>query len=240
MKKMGVTCFWTGGTVASEMSQSGGGRSYAASGPRQVILNSLRQVPYATFKPAQTLMHGDGSDHPRAHVLDLGRSAMRYVSSVDGILAFCGTDSMNVNANILALIGNEVLTIPLVLCGSIKASDKEGSGASVNTFTGGYFSAYGGRSGIFQVRPNGRVITSRIDTPDGSFDWHSRDYGKDFHRLSSLYFSRGDMEDDLAERRNHSFARVQLEKLIGRDGELRESVLNGGGSFSRFINTEKI
>src|SRR3989338_6547823 len=162
----------TGGTVGS-------GRR--ADGARDVDPNALssnqrvlRTVPFTKYVHVPVTMVGDSSLHAREQLLEFGRAMVHYAGEKDGSVASHGSDTLNLTAATLALMGNELWLYTCVLYASMKGPDKTNSDAPFNTFAAGFFAAYGNGSGVFAVRPNGVIITSRHDTPGGSVDWHGR------------------------------------------------------------------
>lgn len=181
------------------------------------ILAQLRTIPFTQYQPVSVRMNGDSSDHPRKDLLDLGNTALQYAGEKDGIIVSHGTDTMNLHAAALALMGNELWRYPVVFLGSVYGPEKRGSDAPINTLTAGIFAAYGDGSGIFAVRPNGIVVTNRHDTPSGSIDWHSRVAPKEFHGSRSFQSFLNDLEEEVLrheQRKGGYFARVRLEKIL--------------------------
>ncbi len=207
----------TGGTIGSGITSSGV-REVDVQAQSQT-LQLLSKIPFTQYHSVQVQMRGDSSAHPRAHLLDLGRTALQYAGESDGIVIEHGTDTMNLSAATLALMGNEVWKTPVGFLGSIKGPEKKESDAPQNTLAMGFFAAFGDASGVFAVRPNGVIITSRHDTPGGSIDWH----GRGIPQAKQAYFARVKLESlvnenydvifDLTKRKHRSLGR-ELEELI--------------------------
>ncbi len=187
MKPREVHYIPTGGTIGSTPTSNG--RETSAAVEDEILEHLRANVPCALFIPQRTVMRGDSSDHPRRHVIELGRTALEYADSGEGTVISHGTDTINLSAATLALMGNERWKSPVVFLGSMKGLDVKGSDAPANITTAGYFAAYGNGSGVFAVRPEGVIITNRHDTPAGSIDWHSRPYQSQLAERHELHRS---------------------------------------------------
>jgi len=162
----------TGGTIGSGKNQEGVRDLdlQAQSITRQL----LERIPYTSYEDLPVQMRGDSSAHSRADLVDFVQTVISQANQADGVIVEHGTDTLNLTTAATALAGNEVLTVPVTFLASIRGPDQKGSDAPENTFTAGIFTAFGDASGVFSVRPNGIVVTSRHDTPAGMADWHSR------------------------------------------------------------------
>ncbi len=212
-----------GGTVDSGINSQGVREAdpHAQSYARQMLM----KIPYTDWEDLSVQLKGDSSNHPREQQVELAQRVVNEVSRNDGAVVSIGTDTQNLTAVIMALIGNEVLKVPVVLLGSMLGPDREGSDAPENTITAGFFAAYGDASGVFAVRPGGMIITSRFDTPAGSVDWHSRgslDKQRAWHDLRNKYFT----ERQIAQKKNQDL-RVLLDQKKYLDG-----IIDSNASFS--------
>jgi L-asparaginase/Glu-tRNA(Gln) amidotransferase subunit D len=231
----------TGGTIGSGIREDGAREASAEAGDRNLeILKRIPQVRYhdVRVEVGPYSMTRDSSAHPRGHLIQLGKVALQYANNHDGIIVEFGTDTMNLSAATLALMGNEVWTRPVTFAGAMKGSDAVGSDAPRNLITAGIFTAYSKCSGVFAVRPNGVIITSRHDTPGGSIDWH----GRGIPQAENAYFARVDLEGLVDEEGRFLNERPQLkglyQELTGRiklqrdyeDGTLdyKDQVVVGG------------
>ncbi len=161
----------TGGTIGSGLTDKARDVDPAV---QDKILRFISKIPATEYRSVNVKMKGDSSAHPREHLLDLGRAALKYAAEKDGILISYWTDTMNLAAGTLALMGNEMWRFPVTFLGSMKGLEKTDSDAPKNALAAAFFTAYGNASGVFAVRPHGTIITSRHDTPGGSIDWHGR------------------------------------------------------------------
>lgn len=180
-----------GGTIDSGI--NGNGVREADPHAQSYARKMLARVPYTGWEDLPVRLKGDSSGHPRELQVELAHKVVTEVNQRDGAVVSLGTDTQNLTAAIIALHGNEVLRVPVVLLGSVLGPDREGSDAPGNTITAGFFAAYGDASGVFAVRPGGMIITSRFDTPAGDVDWHSRGSLEDqraWHDLREAYFKR--------------------------------------------------
>ncbi len=215
----------TGGTIGSGV--TGAGPRDVDPAAQDTLLTTLGQVPYTSYEAFPVRASGDSSDHPRVDILELGKTVVHYAGQKDGVIISYGTDTMNLAAPTLALMGNEMWRYPVVFLGSIKGPEKVGSDAPVNTLTAGIFAAHGDGSGVFAVRPNGVIITSRHDTPSGAVDWHTRHYAKNFRRPGSFQLAPRWQEGTEVDQRRYEertrsyFARVKLEELLDSGGAIR-------------------
>ncbi|QQG38890.1 MAG: asparaginase [Candidatus Woesearchaeota archaeon] len=184
----------TGGTIGSKTTKRGVRDTNTEA--QSKTLELLRRIPYTEYNPVKVQMSGDSSTHPRAHLVDLGRTALEHAEEGHGIIIEYGTDTMNLAAATLAIMGNERWVFPVTFLGSIKGPEKPDSDAPLNTITAGFFTRYSNTSGVCAVRPNGIIITSRHDTPGGSVDWHGR---------------------GIPQAEGAHFAKIDLKKLVDRD-----------------------
>ncbi len=177
----------TGGTIGSGMTENA---RQTDSEAQKKNLGTLVSIPHTDYQSIDVLMGGDSSEHPRSHLIDLAKRTVAYADEGHGMVIEHGTDTMNIAAATLALAGNESWKYPVVFLGSMKGPDVEGSDAPINILTAGYFAAFGNASGVLAVRPNGKIITSRHDTPGGSVDWH----GRGIQQAPDAYFAQIDLE----------------------------------------------
>jgi len=177
----------TGGTIGSGMTEDARQVDKEAQAQN---LGTLASIPHTNYKHVEVIMSGDSSEHPRNHLVDLAEKAVACGNEGHGMVIEHGTDTMNLAATTLALAGNEIWKYPVVFLGSMKGPDREDSDAPTNTLTAGYFAAFGNASGVLAVRPHGKIITSRHDTPGGSVDWH----GRGIQQAPDAYFAQIDLE----------------------------------------------
>ncbi len=220
----------TGGTVG--MSKNHAGTLAVDKNVQEGVVGVLNNIPFTRYVSVPSPISGDSSDHTRAGLIALGKTALSYAHHEGGIIVAHGTDTMNLAAATLALMGNEVWKYPLVLLGSMGALGKEGSDALPNAITAGMFAAYGDGSGIFAVRQNGVVITSRHDTPGGSIDWH----GRGIPQATQAYFARVHLENlvddagnftfDARKKKKHHSPKQELEQLIEYQRKFHDGTLD--------------
>ncbi len=229
MKTKVVHYIPTGGTIGSA-TKGDGARDVDPSAQGR-ILELLQRIPHVRYSPVQVQMRGDSSAHPRVHLLDLVGKALDHANSGEGMIVSYGTDTMNLATSTIALAGNEVWRYPVVALGSIKGPEKKNSDAPYNTITAGFFAAYGNGSGVFAVRPNGVIITSRHDTPGGSVDWH----GRGIPQAEKAFFARVALDKLIDQdcnitfdfrRRKHRNLRAELEQLIEYQRQVEDGTLD--------------
>ena len=222
----------TGGTVGSAIN-SDGARDADTESQRK-NLDLLRRVPFTEYNQVDVTMRGDSSLHRRSLLTALAEQALQVANQGHGMVITHGTDTMNLTTATLALAGNEVWKYPVVLIGSIKGPEKPNSDAPYNIITGGFFASYGDASGVFAVRPNGVVITSRHDTPGGAIDWHSRGIpqaeGSFFAKINLealLDVSEGEFRIKFELKRKKGRNVVgELERLIGYQRKVEDGTLD--------------
>jgi L-asparaginase/Glu-tRNA(Gln) amidotransferase subunit D len=190
----------------------------------RLIRENLEAVPKTRIHEVNLSISGDSADYQRRAMLESARAMIDAVSSGDGGVASTGSDLQGLFASTTALMGCELLRYPLVFNASMKGPSEAGSDAPLNTLTSATFAAYGNGSGVFCVRPEGIINTSRHDTPAGSIDWHSRRNQSGFRGRSLLSPSEVAVEDASGRpgiqiyaseiRRRGYFARLKIEEII--------------------------
>lgn len=219
----------TGGTIGSGKTEQGA-RDVDPTA-QEGTFRLLNRIPFAQYKHFDVVMRDDSSAHPREHLIDLGKTCLTYANEGHGMVIEFGTDTMNLTAATLALMGNELWKYPVVLLGSMRGTDCPNSDAPINTITAGFFAAYADASGVFAVRPNGVIITSRHDTPGGSIDWH----GRKIPQAETAYFARIKLDRlintsldiifDIKHKKNRN-VRGELEQLIEYQRDFRDGTLD--------------
>ena len=166
-----IRLYQTGGTIS--MSKKGQGALTVDSNIQNGTVNVLNTFPYTKCVVIPVDIAGDSSDHPRYKHMGLVNTILDHVNEPGSEIIEHGTDTGNLLAAILALAGNEMYTDPLTLLMSIKDDSVPDSDVSENRITAGTFTRFADASGVFAVRPKGKIITSRHDAP-GDYDWHAR------------------------------------------------------------------
>src|SRR3989344_2857459 len=141
-----VNLIQTGGTIG--MSRETGVLSVSSKAQNE-LTNVLAQIPNNRYTLVPVLMSGDSSDHPRSDLIDLGKTVLKHEKDSDGTIVAFGTDSMNITAATLALMGNEVYETPVVLVGSVRDFEDPRTDAPANAISGGVFTAHADASGVF-------------------------------------------------------------------------------------------
>ncbi len=196
--------FVTGGTFGSKKTK-GGPRGHDRPGQEDVLFKIARVVPYTTLVGPHFLdgVFGDSSEHPDRGVIPGLETVLRYSVKNGPIVLSYGSDREDYLAALLAFMGKEVIEDPITVVASMKGRDVKGTDVFRNFLVSLFFTRYIKAAGVFQVREDGIVISSRNDGPQAALiDWHSR---------------RG---IDGPEIRNDScFSRVPLEKLVRQVGD---------------------
>jgi len=200
MRRRNIFYMETGGTIGMSGGEDG---LNVNSESQNLVFDMVNKVPFVDYQKVPVNLDGDSSDHSREGLVEFGRTALEYADQKDGIVVSYGSDTSNLAAATLALMGVERWKYPLVLMASMKNPGDRDSDAFDNALTATIFAAYGNGSGVFQNRQDGMIITSRHDTPGGSADWHTRGSTQD----STGYFAIVDL-DNL--RRSWANGKVQI------------------------------